>query len=292
MFFILQPITNSIITFITSDLPSSFFDNSYIKASLVFFEWLGAVIFAFSFLLLISSVLEARAAGEYVSYKTMFSNIFNGFLLLVFSRPLVVWSFQFAQTVTFSLTSYLSFVSVPSNSSVNYAAATADFGNDLFGHLKYLWGIFGDKVTGAFNEMGTSSILSIIMFICSIAIFFQMMTLYGMYYIQIITGYFYIADAMRGNISAIEDWLRDIVSSGITFMIEYLFFMMGGVMIAASADGSLAQCAPGLVLFISAPAIPAALRKWGYSHGSTSARGVAAGLGRAASGTVSALAHI
>lgn len=301
MFFILQPITNSIIQFLTSDLPADFFDNSYIKNSLVFFQWLGGIIFAFSCLLLISSIVESRAAGEYISYKTIFSNIFNGFLLLVFSEPLVVWSFKFAQTVTFSLTSFISLTAIPQDNSayetfVN-SLSSIKSGGYTFDNIKTVYcsffGYVGDELTNACNMSGNSSLLSIIMFICSIAIFFQLMTLYGMYYIQIVTGYFYIADAMRGNLSAIEDWLRDIVASGITFMTEYLFFMMGGMMIISSSTKSPVECAPGLVLFIAAPAIPTALKKWGYNHSSSvSARGIATGLGRAAAGSVTALTHI
>jgi len=97
---------------------------------------------------------------------------------------------------------------------------------------------------------------------------------------------------MRGNQSAIEDWIRDIAASGITFMLEYIFYTLGFAMMTADGYNDLTKCAPGLILIIASPAIPTALKKWGYSHGSGSARGIVSGLGSAVTGTVSALTHI
>jgi hypothetical protein len=63
-------------------------------------------------------------------------------------------------------------------------------------------------------------------------------------------------------------------------------------MLTTSSYDDLAKCAPGLVLIIGAPAIPMALRKWGYNHGAANTRGIVAGFGSAVTGTVSALTHI
>jgi hypothetical protein len=263
-----QKLFLNIYKYLVSDLPSDFFDNSFISASLDFFGWFGTVIFAFSFLLLATSTVERRASGDYVDVKETFLDIIKGFILLCFSRPLVIWSFKLAHTVAIYL--------------ILYTGDSVTLPGTVSG-LTAVW--------EAIKSLGVETFISIIMFVMTIIVFFQILTLYGMYYIEIVTGYFYIADVMRGNLSAIEDWLRDVTASGITFALEYIFYIEGIAIMDANCT-DLVKCTPGLVLIISSPAIPTALRKWGYSHGSGNPRGVIAGLGHAMSGTVSALTRI
>lgn len=264
--YFLQPLLLQLYTFITTDLPSNFFDNQFVSASLDFFQWFGIVIFAVSFILMLLNVIESRAAGEYVNFSTVFSGIYKSFILLVFSRPLVIWAFDFSHTIATSLLSGIA-------NNVTLPQLPTGLGAILDG----------------IKEAGNLSLISIIMLIMTIVVFFQILTLYGMLYIQIVTGYLYIADVMRGDQSAIIEWTRDVASTGITFMLEYIFYSAGFYIMDMNALNSISACAPGLILIIGSAAIPTALRKWGYSHGSGSARGVISAFTGAASGVLSAI---
>lgn len=256
--------------FLVNNLPSDFFKNKLISLSLDFFQWLGVVIFAVSFLLLLTSILESRAAGEYINGPVVFSNIIKAFLLLVFSRPLVIWSFALFRNVAFSLVKYV----------VQNVSVTKPSGN----LITELW----NAITGSAN----TSFYTIIMLVVTVCVFFQMITLYGMYFIQIVTGYFYITNVMRGDQNGAGEWLQRVVASGLTFALEYIFYIIGFAMVYSQGFSDITKCVPGLVLIISSPAIPAALNRWGYSHGSMSARGVLSGFSNAVTGTVSAFTHI
>jgi hypothetical protein len=249
--------------------------------TLDFFQWFGGVIFAISFILLIMNMVECKVAGEYVNPALIFKNIFSGFILLVFSRPLVIWSFEFARIVAVDLIACTS-------EQVTLQQLKKATSSSIWGDIKNFF-------TSYFQVSSpTMTFITIIMLVVTIVIFFQLLTLYGMYYVQIVTGYFYITDIMRGDQSAITEWAKDVAASGITFMLEYIFYCAGFYIMDINSinSGSLTKCAPGLVLIISSPAIPMALRKWGYNHGSGSARGVVSGLGSAANGAISAISHL
>lgn len=257
-------LATQLLSFMNSDVANKFFSDPFISTALSYFYWFGGIIFVFSVLTVVFNVSECKASGDFVNYPMICKDIGTGFILWQFSQPLVKWAFVLSVRVTYSVLSASALsIAIPHSSSLN------------------LWNYLQFSVIDMFMSIYTTCII--------FAMFFQLMKRFGIFFIQVVLGYFYIADVVKGNQGGAGEWLRDIVAGTLTFFLQMLFFYGGMAIINVNETQGIQGCWVGLILLTTAPAVPMILKKFGYSTGSGHS---AAGLSRMMSGTVSALSRI
>lgn len=255
-----------LITFIAGNLPSNFFDNPYISTSLDYFQWLGWVIFAIASLFMLFSVGERRSAGEFVNLTTVFGNWVRALVLVIFARPLVYYLFVLCRDIAFAIVGTI----------IKQAAATkvpTTFSDNPIVNILTL-------ITKGTQSAMAQGIVFFIMLIVSIVMTIQLLRIFGIFYVQVISGYLSVVDLMLGDGGVFYGWLRDVIANCVTFALQYLFYIGGTVIINASSFNGLDKCAAGLVLVVAAPAIPMALKRYGFQHGGPSVGGTLAGASR------------
>lgn len=286
--FFLSSFLTILVGAITGSVPSDFFDDQFISTSLDFFTWAGGIILAVSLAFMLFGVAERKAAGEYIDISTCFLNFLKAVVLLFLSRPAIVATFYMSRQAGLDL------VSGVVNQAANITSPTGSFNLPAPNLNIFAWfGELGQAIAKQIQGSMVQFIVMIIMVGVSISLFFQLLKICGIFYIQIVSAYLYIADVMTGNSDSFLLWIRDVTANCVTFMLEFIFYIGGMADINAHSYSDLAKCMPGLACIIAAPFIPMALRQFGFNHGAAgSARNVVAGFGQAASAAVTALSHI
>lgn len=261
-----------LIGFIAGNLPSDFFDNQYISTSLDYFQSLGWIIFAIASLFMVFSVAEKKSAGEFVNPTTVFGNWVRALMMVVFSRPLVVYFFVLCRNIANALV--VNILEQAKKVTVPQSILGTNFLGNLFTII-----IDGAKFLAALESSG---IVFFIMLIISIIMTIQLLRIFAILYVQIVGGYLSVVDLMLGDGGVFYGWMRDVIAVNVTFMLQYMMFIGGVVIINSESFNGLAACASGLVLVVGSTAVPAALKRYGFNYGGPSVGGAFAGLSRGA----------
>lgn len=265
---LLTSLLMDMIKFIASDLPGNFFDNSFVKSLLDFFQWFGVIIFGISFLLMLTTVAEKHTVGEFINVGSVVRGFLQAVFLLSFARPLPILIFKVSQDTAFALVATVS-------QQAQKSTPQWDWSKNFFSE-------FIKMFTSGLNALAPSTIVFFIMLFFSFTMTIQLLRLFAIMLIQIVNGYFAITDSMIGDGNAFYTWFQDVLASCLTFALQYVFFIAGAAVVSANQWNGLGPCAAGLSLIVGASAIPAALKKLGYNHGGPTVAGSLAAVGRTA----------
>lgn len=258
---------SQLLVFLAGNLPSDFFDNQYISTSLDYFQSLGWIIFAIASLFMVFSVAEKRSAGEFVNPTTVFGNWVRALMMVVFSRPLVVYFFVLCRNIAFAL--------------VGNILAQAEKAKVPTFSSNVILNVF-DLITHGMQAMTAQGIVFFFMLVATIVLTVQLMRIFAILYVQIVGGYLSVVDLMLGDGGVFYGWMRDVIAVSVTFMLQYMMFIGGTVIVDTASFSSLAACAAGVVLVVGSTAVPTALKRYGFNYGGPSIGGSMAGLSRGA----------
>jgi hypothetical protein len=225
---------------------------------LSFFSYFGAVLFALSFLLILVRAAESYSTLKQVSVITIVENIIKGFCMLVFVRYGVIFLFELSHDV-----------------------ATALIGGTILENTDNFKPSFLEDIvslTGLDMKGGVLLIIAVL----TIMMMYQTLKRIGIILVQIFLGYLYIPSVMSGNEHALGEWMKDLFASIVTYSLQIILYFWGMSLLNFANLLEFGECAFGLILLITAGAVPSILKKFGYStngsHGVTTAASVTSSL--------------
>lgn len=221
----------------------SFFEISAVNQFMNFSTWINGIVFAVSFIVVAADIAEEKVSDKPIMYSVVFTNVGKALLFSVFARYLGQWSMELANAIT-------SFFGIN---------LQADKMSSSISEIILQIG------TGVFEIQSAVPFLNLVFLIVLIValVYFAVTSLrrFGEMFVHILTSALYIPDIMRGDTTKMGDWLRQMISIVLNYVIIYILFFLGCVFF--DADNVLV-C---LSFWLTMPVVSKLLNKFGWSSG-------------------------
>lgn len=219
----------------------SFFEIKAINLFLNFSMWLNILVFGVCFIVVAVDIAEERVSGKPVYYSVAFSNIAKSFVFALCARWIGVWSMELAYKITTYFGISLSADELSQSASEIIETIVSDDleAADML-NLVFMIIILFAVVVFAVNAIKRS----------------------GEMFVHILTSVLYVGDIMRGDTTKMGDWIRQMLSITLTYLFVYVLFFLGCGFFNAD---NVIFC---LTCWLTMPAVPKLLNKYGWSSGS------------------------
>jgi len=234
----------------------SFFNIKAIILFLNFSTWINLLVFGVYFIVVIVDIAEEKMSDNPVNFGVVFTNAIKAFSFALLARWIGEWSMELSNTIT--------------------ALFGIELQADTFSQSikNILMELFFSVPSASIAGFQTTDLLSIIfLFILLIALFyFTVISLkrFGEMFVHILTSALYIPDILRGDTTKMGDWLRQMLSIVLTYMIIYILFFLGCGFF--DADNVILS----LVCWLTMPSVSKILNKFGWSSGTQGSFGAVA----------------
>ncbi len=231
----------------------SFFDIKAISLFLNFGTWINILVFAVYLIVVIVDIAEEKMSDKPVNYGVVFSNAIKAFSFALLARWIGEWSMELSNTITTLFGIELQADSIALS---------------IQNILKKEAFILSESIIQTITpviDFRISDLLNIIFWLILLIalIYFTVVSLkrFGEMFVHILTSALYIPDILRGDTTKMGDWLRQMTSIVLTYMIIYILFFLGCGFF--NADNVIFS----IVCWISMPSVSKILNKFGWSSG-------------------------
>lgn len=237
----------------TSSITSNFWDFPLIKALMTFMDSILIMVFIASVAVALFDCVEEISADKIIQWPVVFTNFFKGFAFCIAVRYVCQYSMKLAYSITTLL------AKGTGKNMTEYASTFSGIKSTAIG-LGFIIGLL------------------IILFITiGIVVFFiSALRANGNMTVQYMSSPLYVTSIVRGDTSAIGDWLRQTVAIAVTYVVQYFLFVFGLVLIADYNTTSVTNGSffTGIGFWMVLIAVPRVLNKFGMSSGSTGISGL------------------
>lgn len=241
--FIIQKVIDflsNVIPVITNNIHTTFFGNSFITALLGFFKWLAFILLTCGMVARIMRIQEAAHHGEPFHLGDILLDVIKSYGMILFCFPVI----QFLNDLFMSSTDRI----------INLVAN----GEPAVGIV--------DVIMARPPELFGNMLLGIGLEIVTIIMLFRSMKRACTIFLQIVLGYLYSYDMMKGS-NMISEWIRDVLAGYLTFAFQLMFYRVGLLLMTqglrVSANLFQGSTLVGITLLVGVSVIPTALRKFG-----------------------------
>lgn len=221
----------------------SFFEISAVNQFMNFSTWINGIVFAVSFIVVAADIAEEKVSDKPIMYSVVFTNVGKALLFSVFARYLGQWSMELANAIT-------SFFGIN---------LQADKMSSSISEIILQIG------TGVFEIQSAVPFLNLVFLIVLIValVYFAVTSLrrFGEMFVHILTSALYIPDIMRGDTTKMGDWLRQMISIVLNYVIIYILFFLG---CGFFDTDNVLVC---LSFWLTMPVVSKLLNKFGWSSG-------------------------
>ena len=227
----------------------SFFDVKAVVLFMNFSTWINVLVFAVYFAVVIVDIAEEKMSDKPVYIGIVITNAIKAFSFALLARWIGEWSMEIGSTIT----SIFGLELQPDKTALSISKTLTKIGS------------FELPVPLPVPDFQITDLLNIIFWLVVLiaTIYFAVTSLkrFGEMFVHILTSALYVPDTMRGDTTKMGDWLRQMVSIVLNYLIIYVLFFLGCGFI--NADNIVLS----LIFWIAMPSVSKILNKFGWSSG-------------------------
>lgn len=227
----------------------SFFDIKAVVLFLNFGTWINVLVFAVYLIVVIVDIAEEKMSDKPVNYGVVFTNALKAFSFALLARLIGEWSMELSNTIT----SIFGLQLQPDTTALSINRIITKIGTY---ELPIPMPIPDIHIADFFNI-----IFWLIILIATIYFAVTSLKRFGEMFVHILTSALYIPDILRGDTTKMGDWLRQMLSIVLTYMIIYILFFLGCGFF--DSDNVILS----LVCWLTMPSVSKILNKFGWSSG-------------------------
>lgn len=227
----------------------SFFDIKAVVLFLNFGTWINVLVFAVYLIVVIVDIAEEKMSDKPVNYGVVFTNALKAFSFALLARLIGEWSMELSNTIT----SIFGLQLQPDTTALSINRIITKIGTY---ELPIPMPVPDIHIADFFNI-----IFWLIILIATIYFAVTSLKRFGEMFVHILTSALYIPDILRGDTTKMGDWLRQMLSIVLTYMIIYILFFLGCGFF--DSDNVILS----LVCWLTMPSVSKILNKFGWSSG-------------------------
>lgn len=227
----------------------SFFDIKAVVLFLNFGTWINVLVFAVYLIVVIVDIAEEKMSDKPVNYGVVFTNALKAFSFALLARLIGEWSMELSNTIT----SIFGLQLQPDTTALSINRIIKKIGTY---ELPIPMPVPDIHIADFFNI-----IFWLIILIATIYFAVTSLKRFGEMFVHILTSALYIPDILRGDTTKMGDWLRQMLSIVLTYMIIYILFFLGCGFF--DSDNVILS----LVCWLTMPSVSKILNKFGWSSG-------------------------
>ena len=227
----------------------SFFDIKAVVLFLNFGTWINVLVFAVYLIVVIVDIAEEKMSDKPVNYGVVFTNALKAFSFALLARLIGEWSMELSNTIT----SIFGLQLQPDTTALSINRIITKIGTY---ELPIPLPVPDIHIADFFNI-----IFWLIILIATIYFAVTSLKRFGEMFVHILTSALYIPDILRGDTTKMGDWLRQMLSIVLTYMIIYILFFLGCGFF--DSDNVILS----LVCWLTMPSVSKILNKFGWSSG-------------------------
>lgn len=227
----------------------SFFDIKAVVLFLNFGTWINVLVFAVYLIVVIVDIAEEKMSDKPVNYGVVFTNALKAFSFALLARLIGEWSMELSNTIT----SIFGLQLQPDTTALSINRIITKIGTY---ELPIPMPVPDIHIADFFNI-----IFWLVILIATIYFAVTSLKRFGEMFVHILTSALYIPDILRGDTTKMGDWLRQMLSIVLTYMIIYILFFLGYGFF--DADNVILS----LVCWLTMPSVSKILNKFGWSSG-------------------------
>lgn len=227
----------------------SFFDIKAVVLFLNFGTWINVLVFAVYLIVVIVDIAEEKMSDKPVNYGVVFTNALKAFSFALLARLIGEWSMELSNTIT----SIFGLQLQPDTTALSINRIITKIGTY---ELPIPMPVPDIHIADFFNI-----IFWLIILIATIYFAVTSLKRFGEMFVHILTSALYIPDILRGDTTKMGDWLRQMLSIVLTYMIIYILFFLGCGFF--DSDNVILS----LVCWLAMPSVSKILNKFGWSSG-------------------------
>lgn len=227
----------------------SFFDIKAVVLFLNFGTWINVLVFAVYLIVVIVDIAEEKMSDKPVNYGVVFTNALKAFSFALLARLIGEWSMELSNTIT----SIFGLQLQPDTTALSINRIITKIGTY---ELPIPLPVPDIHIADFYNI-----IFWLVVLIATIYFAVTSLKRFGEMFVHILTSALYIPDILRGDTTKMGDWLRQMLSIVLTYMIIYILFFLGYGFF--DADNVILS----LVCWLTMPSVSKTLNKFGWSSG-------------------------
>lgn len=227
----------------------SFFDIKAVVLFLNFGTWINVLVFAVYLIVVVVDIAEEKMSDKPVNYGVVFTNALKAFSFALLARLIGEWSMELSNTIT----SIFGLQLQPDTTALSINRIITKIGTY---ELPIPMPVPDIHIADFFNI-----IFWLIILIATIYFAVTSLKRFGEMFVHILTSALYIPDILRGDTTKMGDWLRQMLSIVLTYMIIYILFFLGCGFF--DSDNVILS----LVCWLTMPSVSKILNKFGWSSG-------------------------